>query len=375
MNELMSVISIVPRLYPAIDGVGDYALNLARQLRKNFGIETHFIVCDPSWNGTTTIEKFRISQIVTCSSKTLASLLNDFHMNPTVVLLHYVGHGYARRGCPFWLVEGLEQWKYNGIYASIVTMFHELYASGGAIWRSNFWLSPLQRNLASRVSRLSDRCLTNSQGSSDKLQKMSLGRHNNVPAIPVFSNIGEPEQIYPLSERRRRIVVFGQKGTRHRVYLKSRESLNWACQILGIEEIWDIGSPIALDLAKIGQVPIIRVGQLADSEISEIMLNSVGGFFNYYDVDRLAKSGIFAAYCAHRLLPISDQFYPFAVDGIKFGENYWIPSLQQRFSNSIEELQPIASNAFNWYQQHRLSIQTKIFAELLVTHNTSSSRK
>ena len=27
------------------------------------------------------------------------------------VLLHYSGYGYAPRGAPFWLVEGLEHWK------------------------------------------------------------------------------------------------------------------------------------------------------------------------------------------------------------------------------------------------------------------------
>ncbi len=44
MSNLATVIAIVPRLPPAIDGVGDYALNLARQLRKDFNIHTHFIV-------------------------------------------------------------------------------------------------------------------------------------------------------------------------------------------------------------------------------------------------------------------------------------------------------------------------------------------
>jgi hypothetical protein len=54
----MNILQIVPRLPPAIDGVGDYALNLARQLRQDFSIHTHFLVCDPNWNGKTELEGF-----------------------------------------------------------------------------------------------------------------------------------------------------------------------------------------------------------------------------------------------------------------------------------------------------------------------------
>ncbi|MHC5830485.1 MAG: glycosyltransferase family 1 protein, partial [Nostoc sp.] len=63
VNYLTHITSIVPRLPPAIDGVGDYALNLARQLRKDFNIQTHFIVGNPTWTGAAEIEGFPVSQI------------------------------------------------------------------------------------------------------------------------------------------------------------------------------------------------------------------------------------------------------------------------------------------------------------------------
>ena len=63
MNHLTNVYSIVPRVPPAIDGVGDYALNLARQLRKDFNIQTHFIIGNPIWSGASKIEGFPISHI------------------------------------------------------------------------------------------------------------------------------------------------------------------------------------------------------------------------------------------------------------------------------------------------------------------------
>ena len=51
MNPQRQIIQIVPKLPPAIDGLGDYALNIARQLYKDFGVKTHFVVGDPAWVG------------------------------------------------------------------------------------------------------------------------------------------------------------------------------------------------------------------------------------------------------------------------------------------------------------------------------------
>ncbi|MFM6307537.1 MAG: glycosyltransferase family 1 protein, partial [Dolichospermum sp.] len=109
MSNLTTIIAIVPRLPPAIDGVGDYALNLARQLRKEFNIHTHFIVGNSTWKGASEIEGFTVSQITDNSASTLVTLLssNDKYSS---ILLHYVGYGYAQRGCPVWLVQGLEHW-------------------------------------------------------------------------------------------------------------------------------------------------------------------------------------------------------------------------------------------------------------------------
>ena len=68
------------------------------------------------------------------------------------VLLHYANYGYAPRGCPFWLIEGLGRWKKRNPRSQLAVMFHELYASASP-WRSAFWLSPIQRRLASRLAR------------------------------------------------------------------------------------------------------------------------------------------------------------------------------------------------------------------------------
>lgn len=360
MKRFTQIICIVPRLPPAIDGVGDYALNLARQLRKDFGIETHFLVGDPNWSGATNIESFPISKVTARSASNLLSLLSS---DISTVLLHYVGYGYAKRGCPVWLVESLERWKSSIVDARLVTMFHEISASG-PIWTSAFWLSSLQRNLAARLVQLSDRALTSKELYAKILYQLSQGKHNHIAALPVFSNIGEPEQVPPLAKRHRRLVIFGGRSNRLRAYQESLEKLELVCRQLEIEEILDVGPSIGLSLPSVNGVRVIEMGQQSAAQISKIMLNSIAGFLDY-NPDFLAKSTIFSAYCAHGLLPVSAHRSTSPIDRIEPGKHYWLPDKQTAEYKSGTELQAIADSAYTWYQTHTLPIQTKIFATCL----------
>jgi hypothetical protein len=245
-------------------------------------------------------------------------------------------------------------------------MFHETYASGPP-WTSSFWLSPLQKNLAARVAKLSDRCVTSRQGYAQQLHELSPGKHEKIPTLPVFSNIGEPKQVPPLAKRDRRIVVFGSPSNRLRVYQESSPQLELTCQLLKIEEILDIGPPKPLVLSSVNGVPVVELGERSATEISRFLLNSFAGFFNYTP-EYLAKSGMFAAYCAHGLLPVSHVGSPFPVDGIIEGKNFWTPQHKTDGLISLESLQAIADQARAWYQTHNLSVQAQTFAPLLANN-------
>jgi hypothetical protein len=357
----MVIVQVVPRLPPAIDGIGDYALNLARQLRKEFQKETHFIIGDPTWQGPKEIEGFPINVVSVRSTQAVLSALLGDRFSPALVLLHYVGYGYALRGCPFWLVDGLERWRTKGDDRFLVTMFHEVYASGPP-WNSSFWLSPLQRNLAARLAQLSDRCLTSRQGYANLLSKLSLSK-TQIPTLPVFSGIGEPQQVLPLAERERRIVVFGSPSNRLRVYRESLVELELTCQQLGISEIWDIGPSASLMLSTVNGVPVVELREQSAVQVSSILSNSLVGFFNY-NPEYLAKSTIFAAYCAHGLLPVSPHA-SIPADGLEAGKHYWLPDDNTTGLKEMLELQAIADRAHVWYQTHNLSVQAKTFATLL----------
>ncbi|MDJ0703822.1 MAG: hypothetical protein QNJ46_11125 [Leptolyngbyaceae cyanobacterium MO_188.B28] len=361
----MIIYSIVPRLPPAIDGVGDYALNLARQLRQDFHLETHFIVSDPARSGAPHLQGCPVSQVTVQSSNQLHSLLlSDGASVVTTVLLHYVGYGYAKRGCPLWLVDGLQRWRSEDNNCKLVTMFHEIYAFGPP-WTSSFWLSPVQRVLAARLVKMSNGCITSKTLYAKIIRKLSDGQQNQISTLPVFSNVGEVDQVPSLAKRSPRLVIFGGRQSRFRVYRHSLQQLKGVCQFLRIKEILDIGPPIDQALSLINGVPIMRMGCLSTSAIQEVLQDSIVGFFDY-PTDFLAKSTIFAAYCSYGLLPVSaNALTSQAEDGIEAGKHYWTLEHRADDWDLDREGQAIANHAHAWYQTHTLSIQAGIFASHL----------
>ncbi|MDY6781654.1 MAG: glycosyltransferase family 1 protein [Cyanobacteriota bacterium] len=370
---------IVPTLPPAIDGLGDYAFNLARQLRQDWNIETHFIIGDPSWNlrrdvvrnalrdvvprslrdrefpEPQIIEEFPISSVSQRTTNALPSVLpQNFPL-----LLHYSGYGYALRGCPRWLVAGLERWRKQN-QTPLVTMFHEVYPYNfGPPWTSSFWLSPWQKQLATRLLKLSDRVLTSRENYAKLLNQLSKGLHADISTFPVFSNISEPATLIPWEHRERIAIAFGHRNMRSRLYQNLLPQTIQICQTLGVEAIYDIGKPTEMNLSAITEIKIIEMGILEGSEVSQWMKKAIAGFLSFPPPQYLGKSGIFAAYCAHNLLPILFESSPVVVDGLEAGKHYW------SFDAKIEELsleagRAIANNAHLWYQSHSLPILAQI---------------
>ena len=115
-----------------------------------------------------------------------------------------------------------------------------------------------------------------------------------------------------------------------------------------------------LDLRRIGNIPLREVGKCSIEDIDKIFQRSKLGFFNY-NPDYLAKSTIFAAYCAYGLLPVSPSKSVYPMDGLTPGEHYWVIDETSAASESITK------NAHTWYRSHSLKAQTEYFAKLLHT--------
>jgi hypothetical protein len=358
------ITTIVPKLPPAVDGLGDYGWNLARQLRQDFGIDTRFMVGNPSWApanppSTSQTSDFEIEVVPQQSATALQQILPQ--AADAKVLLHYVGYGYAKRGCPTWLINGLKVWRNQHPSRRLVSMVHEVYATGGPIWSSVFWNTRYQKYLAAQLVQTSDACVTSGQDFVKRIQSLNP-KNPQIPALPVFSNVGEPGPLPPLATRQRQMVVFGGTGPRTRVYQRSGAALTKACQALNIQTIIDIGPPLGFTPAVEGCV-VKSQGILPSQEISNILRNSYAGFFDY-PLFCIEKSTILAAYSAHQVLPIGGSYPDPALCGINPGEQYW-QVLEDPTPMTEPRAETIAQQAYQWYEGHNLAAQAQVFANLL----------
>ncbi len=320
----MKVVQIVPAIPPAIGGVTGYAEALAAALAAQAGIESRFV-------------------------SPLSGDLERELSGAGTLLLHYANYGYERRGCPAELVAGLEAWKAGGEGRRLVTVFHEVYASGPP-WRSSFWLSPRQRRLACRLATLSDALLTTLGLYAGLLARLAPGVR--VTVAPVFSTVGEPagEEV---GARPPVMAVFGGAGARARAYGEALPELAAACRALAVEEIVDIGADASAP-ARVSGLPVRRLGTLPAAEVSRHLLAARAGFLAY-PPGFLAKSTIFAAYCAHGLAPV-------CVWKGRGGGTAEAP-LWRAAGPGAEE---VATAARGWYRSHALARQVETYRRLLI---------
>jgi hypothetical protein len=333
-----TALQIVPRLPPPPEGVGSFAVSLADALSDRHGIASRFaaVAADPGG-----------------LKKSLDKALDESLDADLPVLLHYAGYGYQKRGCPGWLADGLRAWRRRG-GRRLVTVFHEVYASGPP-WRSSFWLSPLQRRLAAEIARQSDGLVVSLEIYRRLLRR--LVPEKEAELLPVFSTVGEPAAVPPLAERRRRLVVFGGPGARARAYGPLAPHLAAACRSLGLEEICDVGAgeaPVPAGL------PVRRLGEMAGGDLSRLLLGSFAGLTTYAP-PFLGKSTAFAAYCAHGLLPVCAP--EAAGEGDPRLPPFWpaggvaVPA--------IGALQETADRARAWYAGHAVGRHAARMRELL----------
>ncbi|HBL25852.1 MAG TPA: hypothetical protein DD490_03350 [Acidobacteria bacterium] len=348
------VLQIVPELPPRLGGVGGYALALARALRDHAGMETHFLVTDPAWRPAETGETGVTGERLPARSvRALRGALTAAGREGLPVLLHYANYAYQRRGCPFWLVRTLEIRPSH----RLVTFFHEVHA-GGPPWRSSFWLAPLQRHLAARLARRSDRCATSLPLYRGLLEALAPG--TDAVVLPVLSPLGEPAEVAPLAARHpRRLLVFGGPGARRRAYGERRGDLAAACAALEITEILDIGAPLdPAPPAAIAGVPVHLCGPLPDAAASRLFAEAFAGFLAYPPAF-LGKSTIFAACSSHGALPVSSWE---GTEARPAPGLLWSPGDPA----GAADVQAVASAARAWYLDHAAPTAAAAFHQLLL---------
>ncbi|MBD2075253.1 glycosyltransferase family 1 protein [Phormidium sp. FACHB-592] len=350
----MDILQIYPRLPPTIDGIGDYAMTLAKGLSQ-CNIRTYFMTAhQEKMFGD---ERFPIVPLHTHSPQAFVDAIPQ-HIQ--AVILHFSDYPYdAKRGIPVWLVRALETMKQQRSLRLLV-MFHEFPSF--YLLKKTFYLFPWQRSVAWQLAQLADVIITNNAVTKTLIAKYFLAKDKQPPILnlPVFSNIGELEKLLPLEQRQRRLIVFGTPGRRARIYQRSQAMLKNCCQLLGIEEICDIGSPLHLDQSTLAGIPLVEMGEQPAARISQLMSDSLAGIVYSTDNGRLAKSGVFATYCAHGLVPIVTQEKATLLDGLQAETNFLFAGMQAE-SLAMERLQAIADAAHQWYVTHNQASTFKSF--------------
>ena len=161
---------ICPTFPPNIGGVGNYAKILSDHLKKK-KIKSKILISDHLDN------KNNKKNLFGKKNKNLLLLLeNNISQN---VILHFSGYGYASRGLCFNLIKSLEIWKLNKRNRKLITIFHEIYATG-PFYRMSFWTSFLQKYLAKKLFKLTDICLATSKQNQFILSSFGQKKKNNL---------------------------------------------------------------------------------------------------------------------------------------------------------------------------------------------------
>ena len=356
------LVQIVTGLPPQVDGVGDYALGIARELRSNEDVDSTFLIANPKWQGPNQVQGFAALAVAQRTRHAFYSgmeeLLSSCEATPsTALLLHCSMYGLAKRALPFWLAAGIEKWKAVFSDCTVMTMFHELDATG-PFWKSAFWLSPVQQWLLKRFAAQSTAVFVSNDGYLRNLSSMAGLSVDEIEKLPVASNVGEPAltSMKRVSSRTRQLAIFGLRHTRDAIF-EDPLRLAKLCRELAIERIVDIG-PMAIQRSVPG-TPVHSLGELDGSDVSAIFSESMFGL-TLMEPTRLAKSGVFAALCAHGICPIVMGKGSGSFDGLVEGVHYF--HADRLKSCDGERLCRMSKAVHAWYGEHTLAIQARRYA-------------
>jgi hypothetical protein len=265
-----------------------------------------------------------------------------------MAVLQYSCYGYQRYGIPNWLARALAQWKAAEPGRRLVTMFHELYAMGKP-WSMSFWTSAPQRYVARSLVQLSDAAITTTHRQAKILR--AWNSKIEIALLPVSSNVGELPEDQEARPREDNLIAFGLRGTRERLYRDNPEGWAMIRERMPRAVIHDVGPPTALPIAEWTGLRCESHGELSPARISELFGATRYGVLDYTR-STLDKSGVFASYCAHGMVPIVFRHATPPSSGVKEREHYVTPSSSDW---SDRETARISRNARVWYGQHDLA--------------------
>lgn len=362
-----TVLQIVPQLPGTFDGVGDYALNLARALSADHGMATTFLVA--ARTSVTSKDGFRVI------SGLDRNRVHDLAQNCGHVILHYVNYGYQARGIPFSLRAFAQQLR-SQLRGHWVTTFHELYASGPP-WRSAFWLRPLQVKIARDMIEASTSCIVSNPPIERAIHAYDAGKR--VYLAPVLSNFGEPELSGFDAVSPRRWAICGGTALIARSLALFEQLHPLIPEAFAPEHLDVVGGREEISInTTLDRLSRSRPGlschyhpEVSAEFASEILRQSSFGWIDYFGAGKVwpgmvLKSTAFAALCAHGVVPVlSHREGPIAINSDVLPGPHYITSGAINFP-SPEQLRETQQKVYTWYRAHADARQlARIYAEAL----------
>ena len=214
----------------------------------------------------------------------------------TSILLEFTPLAYSRLGFSFRLLLTVLRWRLNG--CRVITYFHELPFPNGRGLKKQLAVF-LQQVYCSFLAAATAHSVVNQRQGWRWLQLL-CGSHR-LSFLPTCSNVGESDLVTTPDNRPLQVVIFGSPGKRRHSHALVA-SLGGYRKLFGAQvQVIDIGEPLDLPSALVPEVQIL--GSLPSAEIQERLLTSRFGFF-YAEPNQFSKSGVFAAYSAHGVVPI-----------------------------------------------------------------------
>jgi len=177
--------------------------------------------------------------------------------------------------------------------------------------------------------------------------------------MPVISNLGELSDPLPLVMRRPQMVVYDNVGRDPRMRQRAVRLVRRACEKMGIERLVLLGLGDVSEWSATG-LEVASAGVASADVASRLLSQSRAGCLEYFD-GYLGKSGIFAAYCAHALVPLLVSNNHSEVDDLEVNRNFWAAECLPE-SAGIESQQRIASQARQWYDAHSVAATARTYA-------------
>lgn len=343
------VVQIVPRVPPAVCGVGDHAWLIALRLRQEHDIESTFVFCDPECDDVSDRSEFKCVRVEKGNAAALASLL----ATETTVVLHLSGYGYARNGAPVWVASALETLRAGPHGPRIITMFHELFVTG-SFFSSAFWRKFAQQRVLRRICRASDVVRTNRREYARWLEK--AGNLPSVLSMPVIANFGEDSSPLPPSRRENKLVLFQPPGA---------DSPFW--------EVWRrvdaLIRPAQTIIAGRAQTlppdaPVDRTGLLSFDAAGALLSEARFVLMDYYP-GYLGKSSLFASLAGRGVACILASANDSSADGLNCSIHF-LSGYDLAPDRLIERADASAAALHAWYQGHSVSVTAASYARQIL---------